>query len=137
MQSILSKALQDELSATPDLTAVFELGGQKIPVGAKPLSPADFAAVNKGLPVSLQTDPTQFQGQINMLIRKTRLLTAEGDLSDDKALSVKDRPILERMDVSKVSGMFYDLFGPQLSDDLYDEDGDGPKDEVDEAKGNS
>lgn len=133
--SILSQALDDELSETPFLTAEFELGGETHGVGARPLTPADFMAVNKRLPVNLQADPTQFDGQIDMLIRKTLMLDGEGGLTDDKAFSVADRPKMMRMKVEVIAGMFRDLFGDQISDDMYDENGSGDA-KVDTAKGN-
>lgn len=132
--SILSQALETELSETPALTAEFELGGKKFNVGARPLTPSDFAAVNKKLPVNLQADPTQFEGQVDMLIRKTVILDGEGGLTDDKAFSAADRPKLMRLKVDKVSVMFRDLFGDQISDDLYNEAAGEAK--VDDAKGN-
>lgn len=137
--SILSQALQTELDNTPALTAEFVLGGKTVPVGSRPLTAADFSAINKSLPVNLQADPTQFDGQIDMLIRKTHILDPEGDLSDEKAFSVKDKPNLKRLKVDLVSAMFRDLYGDQISDDIYDEsdktDDAGDK-KVDEAKGN-
>lgn len=132
--SVLSQALQSELDNSPTLTAKFKLGGKVFDVGSRPLTASDFSAVNKSLPVNLQSDPTQFDGQIDMLIRKTHLLDGEGELSTDKAFTVADRPRLRRLKVDLVSEMFRDLFGDQIGDDLYDEDAAGAK--VDDAKGN-
>jgi hypothetical protein len=136
--SILSQALQSELDATPALTATFELGGKPFKVGSRPLTAADFSAVNKTLPTNLQADPTQFDGQIDMLIRKTYIVDEEGELSGDKAFDKADKPTLKRLRVDVLSGMFRDLFGDQIGDDLYDEDGDGDGKvaKVDDAKGN-
>tara|TARA_Y100000310_G_scaffold115431_2_gene113974 strand:- start:1426 stop:1830 length:405 start_codon:yes stop_codon:yes gene_type:complete len=133
--SILSQALETELSEAPSLSAEFILGGQTFKVGARPLTPLDFAAVNKKLPVNFQVDPTQFEGQVDMLIRKTIMLDGEGGLTDEKAFSVADRSKLMRMKVDKVSEMFRDLFGDQIGDDLYDENAAGEA-KVDDAKGN-
>lgn len=141
MSSILSQALRSELDNTPHLKAVFKLGGQSIPVGANPLTAADFQAVNNKLPTSLQNDPTQFFGQIDMLVRKTILLDDEGCLTDEKAFDAKDIPSLKRLKVDLISTMFTDMFGDQISDKVYDENSDGaPKsadeDQIETAKGN-
>lgn len=119
--SILSQALQSEVDNTAHLTAEFNLGGKVFKVGSRPLTTADFSAVNKTLPVNFQSDPTQFEGQIDLLIRKTRMLDEHGDLTDDKAFGIADRPMLKRLKVDLISGMFRDLFGDQVSDDIYDE----------------
>lgn len=133
MQSILSQALQSELDNAPVLTATFVLGGHSFNVGSKPLTSADFTQINKGLRVSFQTDPTQFDGQINMLILKTRIVDDEGNLGE-KAFSVADRPKLQRTSVEKVSTMFQDLFGSQLT---LDDEADGEEGDGDTTKGNS
>lgn len=112
--SVLSAALKAEVANAPTSTAVFELGGQSFNVGAKPLTAADFEAVNKSLPVQFQQDPTQFSGQVDMLIRKTRTVDDEGMMTGEKAFSAADRAELRRLDVTKVAGMFADLFGDQL-----------------------
>lgn len=127
--SILSKALAEEVSSREIATASFKLGsGEPIAVGAYPLTPADFEAVNRKLKVTFQNDPTQFGAQVDMLIRKTRLIDPEGGLTDEKAFSLADRPLLMRLGVEKVSSMFFDLFEAQLNvDNGGDEDDEGEK----------
>lgn len=136
--SILSQALRTEIDEAENLTATFKLGGQEIPVAARPLTSSDFAAVNKNLPVNFQADPTQFEGQVDLLIRKTCIVDNEGEMTDEKAFTKADRPHLMRLKVDILSGMFRDLFGDQVSDGTYDEDAgeDDQGNEVDRAKGN-
>lgn len=127
--SILSQALQSELDTAPILTAEFELGGQTFKVGCRPMTAADFTMVNKGLPVSLQNDPTQFDGQIEMIIRKARMLDDDGGLTTEKAFTVADKANLRRVRVDLIAEMFSALFGEQISADEED-------DKIEEAKGN-
>ena len=138
--SILSQALDRELNTVPALSAKFDIGGETFSVGAHPLSAMDFQAVNKKLSVPFQTDPTQFEGMVDMLIRKTRALDDEGLLTDNKMFDVGDRAKLMRMKVDKVSAMFAQLFGDQVDfSEVYNEASDGDRPDgnpVDEAKGN-
>lgn len=115
--SILGAALRKEVDGQAALTATFDIGGEKHKVGSKPITPADFEVINKGRNVPFQQDPTQFDGQVLLLIRKTRLCDDEGVISDDKVFDMKDKPVLMRLPVEKVSTMFTDLFGSQFDTD--------------------
>lgn len=129
---ILSQALNAEVDNQTDLTAEFKLGDQAFKVGSKPLTPADFDHVNSAVAqasakmkigyVPFQQDPTNFTGQVTLLIRKTRLLDDDGALTDDKAFDIKDKPMLMRLGADKVSDMFTDLFKDQITTSVDDED---------------
>lgn len=144
MASILSQALRDEVADAGFSTATFQLGGKEYKVGSKPVTAMDFQVVNKTLPVDLQQNPLQFMGQIDMLIRKTRMVDDEGDLSDNKAFDLKDKQYLQSLGAVKITEMFGKLFKDQFDmtepGDIYDEskglgDDGEPKDQVGQAKG--
>lgn len=116
--SILSNAIKAELADREILTADFKIGGQTTEVAAYPLSPADFIAVNKVCERPFQTDPTQFEGQVEMLIRKTRMRDVEtGNATENKAFDIADRPSMMLMGVDVISGMFAELFKDQVTPD--------------------
>ena len=127
--SILSNAIQQELDDREILTADFKLGGGTHQVASYPLSPADFIAINKKLPTPFQQDPTQFEGQIDMLIRKVRQRDPEtGGATEQRMFDTADRARLLVLGVDKISGMFSDLFKDQIT---------ANEDEEDTPKGNS
>ena len=129
---ILSQALNAEVDNQTDLTAEFKLNDQVFKVGSKPLTPADFDHVNSVVAqastkmkigyVPFQQDPTNFTGQVALLIRKTRLLDDDGGLTDDKAFDLKDKPMLMRLGADKISDMFADLFKDQITTSVDDEE---------------
>lgn len=135
---ILSSALNTEVEDQAELTANFKLGTKTFKVGARPLTPADFDHVNSQIAqaagklkigyVPFQQDPTNFTGQVALLIRKTFTLDDEGGLTEDRAFGVADKPVLMRLGAHKVSDMFTDLFKDQITVD----DADAEED----AKGN-
>lgn len=133
---ILSSALKVEVENQTDYTAEIELGGEKFKVGTKPLTPADFDFVNSYLAkdakkaavpfVPFQQDPTNFTGQVMLMIRKTRETDDDGNLGD-KAFTAGDKPMLMRLGADKVATIFMALFNSMLNVDDEEADEDAAK----------
>lgn len=122
----LSKALASEVSNQPTSTCKFSIGGQTVDVGSTSLTPSDFDYVNSEVSkaasrlkmgyVSFQNDPTNFTGQVALLIRKARVVT-DGEITDQKVFGLDDKAMLMRLGVEKVATMFRDLFSDQINED--------------------
>lgn len=121
---ILSSALNAEVEEQAELSAEFKLGGKTFKVGSRPLTATDLDHANSQIAqaaqrlkigyVPFQQDPTNFTGQVAILIRKTYMLDDEGVMTSDRAFSVSDKPVLMRAGIDKVSEMFADLFKDQV-----------------------
>ena len=117
----LTKALDAEIAGQSFSTATLTVGKDDHLLGARPLTPADFAMVNSKIKssVNFQTDPTDFDGQIEMIVRKSHLV--ENDELGDKAFDRGDVAKLRRIGVEKISRLFADLFSTQVEMDDEDE----------------
>jgi hypothetical protein len=121
---VLTEALKAHIDGHAVATTVFKIGETSVKVGCKPLTPADFNFVNSKLArdakgrsfTPFQQDPTNFDGQIAMLVRKCRVVDEDGNIGE-KAFTMNDANLLGMMGVEIVSKWFADLFGPQLSID--------------------
>ena len=128
--SAISAALSKQVENQEPNIATVTLGGSEFKIGASPMSAADFSKVNSMLAkdaegqstpyAPFQNNPSNFSGQVLMIIRKAKLVV-DDELSSDKAFTIADKANLMLMDVSMIANIFADLFGDQLSED---DDGD-------------
>lgn len=129
---ILSSALDAAIADQDTLITDIEIGGKKLKIGSKPLTPADFSAANSAVSeearksktqyMPFQQDPTNFAGQIALLIRKARVVE-DDELTDQKVFDATDLPRLRRLGVGPIADMFTGLFKDAISFDDDDEDG--------------
>lgn len=132
----LSSQIKDGLDQQPILTAEFRIPGQAVraKVGATRMNANDFAHVNaklaarsrRGNAVSFQNDPTDFEGQIYMLIRKVHVM--EGEELGDPAFDVTDKASLMQYGVDVIAEWFADLFSGQIEENMDEQ--------IEGAKGN-
>jgi len=133
----LSGKLKSQVLAQRPTLATITVDDEKVKVGTKPLTANDFAVVNEALAlgkngkkvpyVPFQQDPTDFVGQVSMIIRKTRVVDENGELGDT-CFDMADKPDLMLLGVDVISTWFADLFGDQVTQD--------PAEDIKDAEGN-
>lgn len=121
-EGYLSSALRDAVDNQKILTATFKIGSISVDVGSTPLTPQDFNFVNRRIKTNFQSEAENFDGQIEMLIRKAKVREGEV-LTSQPVFTLADKPLMQRLGVEQVGGMFADLFSGQV-EAVEDEEGD-------------
>jgi len=101
--------LKEEIASYEANEWTGEIAGQQITLYAKPMSPADNARVLRKYPNFNNT--FEFGGMVEYLILKAT------DADGKRVFSEQDRPLLMRLNQTKIGEMFNALFDDQVVED--------------------
>jgi len=108
----IESLLKKELASYGLNEWVGEVGGEEVTLYAKPLSPADNARVTRKFPNFNNT--MEFAGMVEYIVIKA--VDSEGN----KVFSEKTKPLLMRLNQTKVGEIFNALFADQLDENESD-----------------
>lgn len=99
-------SLKAEIAAYEESEWSGEIAGQPVTLYSKPLTTDDLTRISRRHP-GFQQAPS-LDGMIDLILLKAR------DDKGDRAFDKTDRPLLARLNATKIGSIFGDLFGSQL-----------------------
>lgn len=105
-----SDALMNEVKSYRETEWFGKLGSKEVTLSARPLTPADITTISRNHPNFLQS--MSLEGMVDLIILKAH------DATDgQKAFDRGDKPLLMKIETTRVGEIFQALFGSQLKED--------------------